>query len=162
MRWSASFVMDMVTVPMARHGAAKFFFARLESAEFKRLGHLEAQPLLGGDLASRYPVRVAAGMLQKAGVNVEEWLMQNSQHLPHGETEAKLILNQLKKGTGTVETTSCGRVLDAVAAVLGVCFERSYEGEPAMKLESSALAGKDILKLKPQVQGEYFRYFLLA
>ena len=27
-----------------------------ESAEFKRLGHLEAQPLLGGDLASRYPI----------------------------------------------------------------------------------------------------------
>lgn len=116
------------------------------------LGHLEAQPLLGGDLASRYPMRVAAGMLGKAGVNVEEWLLKNSQHLPYGETEAKLILNQLKKGT--VETTSCGRVLDAVAAVLGVCFEHSYEGEPAMKLESAALLGKDTLNLKPVLHGD--------
>ena len=126
----------------------------LESAKFARLGHLEAQPLLGGDLASRYPLRLAAGILQKAGVDVEDWLMQNSKHLPHGEMEAKLILQQLEVGKGSVETTSCGRVLDAVAAVLGVCFERSYEGEPAMKLESIALAGKDILQIQPQVKGD--------
>jgi hydrogenase maturation protein HypF len=125
-----------------------------ESSGFKRLGHLEAQPLLGGDLASRYPLRLAAGMLSKAGVNVEGWLMKNSQHLPFGKTEAKLILDQLKKVTGTVETTSCGRVLDAVAAVLGVCFMRSYEGEPAMKLESAALSGKDVLNLKPILHGD--------
>ncbi|MCL4430095.1 MAG: carbamoyltransferase HypF, partial [Chloroflexi bacterium] len=130
----------------------EILFCTRESAEFKRLAHLEAQPLLGGDLASRYPVRLAAGMLHKAGVNVEDWLMQNSGHLPYGETEAKLILDQLKGGKGTVETTSCGRVLDAVSAVLGVCFERSYEGEPAMKLESTALSGKDILQLKPQLK----------
>ena len=79
---------------------------------------------------------------------------KNSQHLPYGETEAKLILNQLKTGMGKVETTSCGRVLDAVAAVLGVCFERTYEGEPAMKLESAAFTGKDILKLKPKFHGD--------
>ncbi|HEX7483045.1 MAG TPA: carbamoyltransferase HypF [Candidatus Bathyarchaeia archaeon] len=126
----------------------------LESAEFARLGHLEAQPLLGGDLASRYPLRLAAGMLQKSGVNVEDWLFQNSKHLPHGEIEAKLILQQLKVGEDAVKTTSCGRVLDAVAAVLGICFERSYEGEPAMKLESIALAGKDVLQIHPQVKGD--------
>ena len=123
------------------------------SAEFKRLGHLEAQPLLGGDLASRYPLRMAAGMLSKAGVDVEPWLMRNSDHLPHGETEAKLILDQLRKSSA-FETTSCGRVLDAVSAVLELCYVRSYEGEPAMKLESTALGGKDALKLKPQLHGD--------
>jgi hydrogenase maturation protein HypF len=125
-----------------------------ESSEFKRLGHLEAQPLLGGDLASRYPLRMAAGMLSKAGVNVESWLMQNSGHLPHGETEAELIIEQLKKSIFAFETTSCGRVLDAVSAVLGLCDVRSYEGEPAMKLESAALSGKDVLNLKPILHGE--------
>jgi hydrogenase maturation protein HypF len=44
------------------------------STEFRRLGHLEPQPLLGGDLASRYPTRIAAGILQKAGINIEEYL----------------------------------------------------------------------------------------
>jgi hydrogenase maturation protein HypF len=43
--------------------------------------------------------------------------------------------------------------LDAVAAVLGVCYERTYEGEPAMKLESVAVKGKDALKLKPLING---------
>jgi len=93
-------------------------------------------------------------MLAKAGVDVEPWLMQNAARLPFGEAEANLILGQLGKGVGAVETTSCGRVLDAVAAVLGVCYERSYEGEPAMKLESEALKGKDVLKLKPVLHGE--------
>jgi hydrogenase maturation protein HypF len=132
----------------------EILFCTRESAKFKRLGHLEPQPLLGGDVASRFPLRVAVGILAKAGVEVEPWLMQNCAHLPFGETEANLILNQLEKGLGTVETTSCGRVLDAVAAVLGVCFERSYEGEPAMKLESAAITGKDALNLKPILHGD--------
>ena len=129
-------------------------FCTRDSAKFKRLAHLEPQPLLGGDVASRYPLRVAAGMLFKAGVDVKGWLMQNSAHLPFGETEANLIVDQLCKGSGLVETTSCGRVLDAVAAVLGICYERSYEGEPAMKLESTAINGKDTLKLKPVLHSD--------
>jgi hydrogenase maturation protein HypF len=123
-----------------------------ESAGFKRLGHLEPQPLLGGDVATRYPLRMAAAILGKA-FNVENWLLQNSRHLPHGETEAKLMLQQLEKDAGVTNTTSCGRVLDAVAAVLGVCYERTYEGEPAMKLESAAVKGKEVLNMKPIING---------
>jgi hydrogenase maturation protein HypF len=123
-----------------------------DSADFTRLGHLEPQLLIGGDAATRYPLRIAAAILNKK-IDVEPWLLQNSKHLPHGETEAKLLLHQLGQGSGTVETTSCGRILDAVAAVLGVCYERTYEGEPAMKLESAAINGKDALKLKPKIKG---------
>jgi hydrogenase maturation protein HypF len=130
----------------------EILLCRRESAGFQRLAHLEKQFLLGGDVATRYPLRMAAGMLSKK-VNVEPWLMQNSGHLPHGETEAKLMLNQLQKRVGITEATSCGRVLDAVAAVLGVCYERTYEGEPAMKLESAAVKGKDALSLKPIIHG---------
>jgi hydrogenase maturation protein HypF len=131
----------------------EILFCTRDSANFKRLGHLEPQPLLGGDLGSRYPLRVAAGILQKVGVDIEDWLMQNSVHLPFGETEVQLIVNQLAKGLGTVETTSCGRVLDAIAAVLDLCYIRSYEGEPAMKLESTGLHGKEVLHLEPKVHG---------
>ncbi len=123
-----------------------------ESADFKRLGHLEPQPLLGGDVATRYPLRMAAGILSKE-IDVGDLLRQNSKHLPHGEVEAELVLKQLDEKGNAVETTSCGRVLDAIAAVLGVCFERTYEGEPAMKLESAALNGRDVLNLKPLIHG---------
>jgi hydrogenase maturation protein HypF len=130
----------------------EILFCTREAAEFKRLAHLEKQPLLGGDLATRYPLRIAAGILGKK-VNVEPWLLKHSAHLPYGETEAKLIFQQIQKGVGVTETTSCGRVLDAVAAVLGVCYERTYEGEPAMKLESAAIKGKDTLNMKPLING---------
>jgi hydrogenase maturation protein HypF len=130
----------------------EILFCTRESAEFKRLAHLEKQPLLGGDLATRYPLRIAAGILNKK-VNVKSWLLKHSAHLPYGENEAKLIFQQLQKGVGVTETTSCGRVIDAVAAVLGVCYERTYEGEPAMKLESVAIKAKDALNMKPLISG---------
>ena len=131
----------------------EIIFCTRESEGFKRLAHLEPQPLLGGDIATRYPLRIAAAMLNK-NVNIEPWLLKHSRHLLHGETEAKLILQQLKKGVGVTNTTSCGRVLDAVSAVLGVCYERTYEGEPAIKLESAAINGKDALNMEPIVKGD--------
>jgi hydrogenase maturation protein HypF len=124
-----------------------------EFAEFKRLAHLEKQPLLGGDVATRYPLRLAAGILHKT-LDATPWLMQHAENLPHGEAEANLILNQLKKSAAVPETTSLGRVLDAAAAVLGLCYERTYEGEAAMRLESAAVRGKDSLNLEPVIHGD--------
>ena len=131
----------------------EILFCTQESSGFERLAHLQKQPLIGGDLATRYPLRVAAGMLHEK-VNVQNWLLQNQQHFPHGEREIRVILHQLEKGSNTINTTSCGRVLDAAAAVLGICYERTYEGEPAMKLESVAIKGKDVLKLEPIINGD--------
>jgi len=122
-----------------------------DPSSFKRVAHLEKQPLIGGDLATRYPLRMAAGVLYKK-VNVEGWLLQNKEYFPHGESEIQIVLHQLEKDQNVIDTTSCGRVLDAVSAVLGICFERTYEGEPAMKLESAAIKGKDALKLKPIIK----------
>jgi hydrogenase maturation protein HypF len=119
---------------------------------FRRLGHLESQPMVGGDLATYYPLRMAAGILHRK-TEVTEWLMSKSHHLPHGKREAEVILKQLDKGS-TPETTSCGRVLDAISALLGICYERTYEGEPAMKLESAALESKDRLNLAPRYNGK--------
>jgi len=118
---------------------------------FKRLGHLQEQPMVGGDLATLYPLRMAAGMLH-GEANIKEWLLSKSDSFPHGRREVELIVKQLEKGS-VPKTTSCGRVLDAVSAILGICYERTYEGEPAMKLESMALKGKDVLNLKPKLRG---------
>jgi hydrogenase maturation protein HypF len=124
-----------------------------ESAGFKRIAHLEKQPLLGGDLATRYPLRMAAGILNKEA-DVEPWLMHHTKHFPHGKQEINIILDQLRGNRSIAQTTSCGRVLDAASAILGICYERTYEGEPAMKLESAATKGKDVLKLEPVIEGD--------
>lgn len=121
-----------------------------QEGSFQRLGHLREQPLVGGDLATRYPLRMAAGILNEV-TDVEEWLFSNSEHLPHGREEVEIILQQLKKPS-MPKTSSCGRVLDAVSAVLGICYERTYEGEPAMKLEAAAIKGRDVLKLEPVIE----------
>ncbi len=128
--------------------------------EFKRLRHLEEQPQPGGDLATRYPVRMAAGILHKA-TDIESWILSESGRLPHGRVEAEVILRQLKGGR-VMETTSCGRVLDAISAIIGVCYERTYEGEPAMKLESAAIGGRNILNLEPNFKGGCLDTTLLA
>ncbi len=116
---------------------------------YKRIAHLENQPMVGGDQATHYPLRMAAGILQKK-VDASQWLLSKSNHLPYGRKEAELIAKQLEKGS-IVETTSCGRVLDAISAILGICYQRTYEGEPAMKLESIAIKGKDKMNLPPRI-----------
>ncbi len=120
--------------------------------QFKRVGHLQEQPMVGGDTATRYPLRMAAGILKDV-VNIENWLVANSDRFPHGEDEAQTIINQLNNRKSFVTTTSCGRVLDAASAVLNICYERTYQGEPAVKLESTAIHGRDKLKLEPEIAG---------
>ncbi len=118
---------------------------------FQRLGHLQGQPMVGGDLAALYPLRMAAGILNSE-MDIEEWLLSKSDHFPHGEKEIEVVLKQLEHRS-VPNTTSCGRVLDALSAILGICCERTYEGEPAMKLESAATKGKDVLNLTPELEG---------
>ena len=118
---------------------------------FERVAHLESQPMVGGDLATHYPLRMNAGILN-GEVDLVQWLLPLSEKFPHGKKEVEIIIKQLERGA-VVNTTSCGRVLDAVSAMLGICYERTYEGEPAIKLESKASTGKDILNLVPKFRG---------
>jgi hydrogenase maturation protein HypF len=122
-----------------------------EHAGHKRVAHLQPQPMIGGDLATKYPIRMAAGILRDHA-EIADWLFQREAHFPHGREEIDTILAQLR-ASKEPSTTSCGRVLDAVSAILGLCYERTYEGEPAMKLESAALDGRDSLNLKPVISG---------
>ncbi|MFX0088310.1 MAG: carbamoyltransferase HypF [Promethearchaeota archaeon] len=117
----------------------------------QRLGHLEEQPMVGGDLATKNPLRMAAGILY-GETEVEEWLLDKANFFPYGETEVNVVLKQLRSGR-FINTTSCGRILDAISAILDVCHKRTYEGEPAMRLESTAIKGKDVLDLAPQIRG---------
>ena len=119
------------------------------SEGFSRLGHLEEQPMVGGDLATRYPLRMVAAILSKA-MNISDWILSRARYFPYGEREVNIVLRQLERGRSPM-TSSCGRVLDAISALLGICYERSYEGEPAMKLESTALRGEDVLRLDPKI-----------
>lgn len=120
----------------------------------ERVGHLQEHPLPGGDLAARYPARIVVGVLRGRG-DAEEWLFERAHRLPHGRREAEAIISQAKRGA--IRTTSLGRILDAIAALLDICWERTYEGEPAMKLEAAAERGRDVLGIEPELNGGILR-----
>lgn len=121
-----------------------------DSGEMIRATHLELQPMPGGDLATKFPLRMVAGILNN-NPRVDEWLLSKEKLFPYREKEVEVVLKQARDSR-THMTSSCGRVLDAVSALLGICYERTYEGEPAMKLESAARGGKEVLNLKPEIK----------
>ena len=57
--------------------------------------------------------------------------------LPKGHRELEIILKQ-SRNLNVIKTSSSGRLLDSVASFLGLTYVRTYEGEPAMRLESLA------------------------
>jgi hydrogenase maturation protein HypF len=101
-----------------------------------RVAHLEVVPMPGGDLATRFPERMLYGILPTSGVR--DLLASRG----WSEIELSALTRQVERGLNVAATSSTGRVLDAVAALLGICRERTYDGEPAMKLEAAASAGK--------------------
>ncbi len=102
---------------------------------FTRVGHLEEQPQIGGDSATIYPKKMLFGILSK--ILTEKDLLKL--HL-FSEKESRLYIKILQNNFNTQYTTSAGRVLDAVSALLGFCDKRTYDGRPAMILESKATA----------------------
>ncbi|MCX6695384.1 MAG: carbamoyltransferase HypF [Candidatus Altiarchaeota archaeon] len=122
---------------------------------FERAGSLKEQRMPGGDLCVEYPARMLAGILFDGldGKEVEGILERRySNGFRHGRKEIQVVLKQLEGGFNVHYTSSCGRVLDATASLLGVCHERTYEGEPAMKLESLAKGGKARFDLPVKVK----------
>jgi hydrogenase maturation protein HypF len=95
--------------------------------EYKRVGHLECLPLLGGDQATRDPRRLVFAIFKQFNKNM----------LFKGKDAQ--ILEALSKTAPP--SSSLGRYLDALSCYLGVCTERTYSGEPAMKLEKYLTAG---------------------
>ncbi|MFX0123190.1 MAG: carbamoyltransferase HypF [Candidatus Hodarchaeota archaeon] len=115
--------------------------------EYRRLAHLEKQVLLGGDQAVSHPYRILLSILLSK--NSFEDITTGFQEIPWltwipERTDYPIVSNQLKKiitnrsRKGVYLTSSCGRLLDAVSVLLGAAKNRTYEGEPAIKLESFA------------------------
>jgi hydrogenase maturation protein HypF len=122
--------------------------------DYERVGSFKPFILPGGDSAARFPAKCLVALLASCGFGHSEVLELLRKRnllasLPYGIQEAEITYNLAKKEKGAV-TTSLGRILDAFSALLGVCTERTYEGEPPMKLEALADGGKD-LGLTPEL-----------
>ncbi|GAB6036300.1 carbamoyltransferase HypF [Fundidesulfovibrio butyratiphilus] len=100
----------------------------------KRAGHLSPVRLPGGEAAIRHPWRMAQAYFHALGRTQpeNEWTF-----LAGHEQAAALVATMLDKGINSPQTTSCGRLFDAVSALLGLCASTSYEGQAAVLLEQA-------------------------
>ncbi|BCA79430.1 carbamoyltransferase HypF [Desulfuromonas sp. AOP6] len=100
--------------------------------DFRRAGHLAYLPMPGGDAATREPLRMGLSALFHAfGRELPGHQMVDD--LPSAEIQ--FYLQMMERGLNTPLTSSCGRLFDAVAALAGLRYRVSYEGQAALELE---------------------------
>ena len=106
-------------------------------AQFERVGHLSLVRLPGGEAAVRDPRRIAAAYIYVAYGNAFERAAKKLE-LDLTGVERQVLRRQIETGLNSPWTSSAGRLFDAVSAAIGVCRERTYEGQPAIELEMAA------------------------
>lgn len=113
----------------------EFFVA--DFAGFERRAHLRYVPLPGGDAAVRQPWRMALSYLRDAfGAGPLPDCVPFLHEIP--KKELSLVDAMIVRRIQSTETSSCGRLFDAVAAMLGHGARVTFEGQAAIALESSA------------------------
>jgi hydrogenase maturation protein HypF len=102
---------------------------------WKRLAHLAALPLVGGEAAVREPWRVAVAALAREGAfHLAAALPLFGQVEP---AELESVASLSGRG-GWPLATGAGRLFEAAGALLGLAAVNGYEGEAAARLEAEA------------------------
>jgi len=107
--------------------------------QFERRAQLRYVPLAGGDAAVRQPWRSALGYLRETYGNDLPNDLPLWKDVP--ERDYALVQKMLERGINTISTSSCGRLFDAVASILGLRHEINFEGQAAIELEMVAQEG---------------------
>jgi hydrogenase maturation protein HypF len=113
----------------------EFLIADLES--YERKAHLEYVPLPGGDMAVKEPWRMGAAYLYKTFG--EDFLNLDIDFVKKLDREKwELIENMINKKINSPETSSMGRLFDAVSSIIGLRDAVTYQGQAAIELEMIA------------------------
>ncbi|MDR0887966.1 MAG: carbamoyltransferase HypF [Candidatus Methanoplasma sp.] len=98
-------------------------------SSYKRKAHLEYIPLLGSEKALYDLRRLKFAIDSMNGIENHDFT----------DSESAVLSKLMSK---SVKSSSMGRLMDALSYTLGVCTTRTYDGEPAMKLEPLLASGK--------------------
>ena len=115
-------------------------FLLADYARFERVGTFKPVAMLGGDAASREPWRnLYAHLMAELGWPSLRMNFGSLDVFRHLESKPRATLDaMLRSGFNSPKSSSCGRLFDAVAAAMGLCFDRQgYEGEAAAMLENA-------------------------
>jgi hydrogenase maturation protein HypF len=111
-------------------------FLMADYKKFNRLAHLEYLPLPGGDAATKKPLRIAAAYLYY--LMGEKTLVDFGLSGRMNDDELSLLKQQIDRKLNSPFTSSCGRLFDAVSALIGVRGSIDYEAQAAIELEMIA------------------------
>jgi hydrogenase maturation protein HypF len=98
---------------------------------FERFAHLEYLPLPDNGVALRAPWQIAAGYAHALGIDVDElpFLQNVDKQTLHG------LRQQIDNELNPRLTSSMGCLFNAVASLIGVRNDATYEDQPAMEME---------------------------
>jgi hydrogenase maturation protein HypF len=105
-------------------------------SSFERVAHLRYLPMPGGAAAIRRPARMALGALAECSLLDHPGAAGLYERLAEGEEST--VLAMIEHGINTPQTSSMGRLFDAVASLAGVRDDALYEGQAAIELEAAA------------------------
>jgi hydrogenase maturation protein HypF len=105
--------------------------------KFQRGGHLRYAPLAGGDSAVRQPWRSALAWLREVyGDKAMSLPLPLFSRVPL--KNIRVVDAMIAREIQTIQTSSCGRLFDAVSSLLDIKHETTYEGQAAIELEMAA------------------------
>jgi hydrogenase maturation protein HypF len=104
---------------------------------FTRRAHFRYVPLAGGDAAVREPWRSGLSYRLDACAGSA---CEPPPGIPEGNL--RVVRRMLETGMNTVQTSSCGRLFDAVASLVGLRQKITFEGQAAIELEMIADPGE--------------------
>jgi hydrogenase maturation protein HypF len=106
---------------------------------FRRAAHLEYLPMPGGDAAIRNPWRLALGYVYVLTGRMAALPAASSHPLATiGQQERRIVRQQVDRRLNAPLTSAAGRLFDAVAALIGVREQVTYEAQAAIELEMLA------------------------
>lgn len=110
-------------------------FLLADLTDFTRAAHLSTVPMPGGDAATRFPWRMAAAHLDAAYEGAPPAGLAVMQRQGRAWDQ---VLAAARSGVNAPRTSSAGRLFDAVAALVGLRDQVTYEGQAAIELEHCA------------------------
>ena len=109
--------------------------------DFRRAAHLAYTPMPGGGQAILDPWRMAVGYLSQLSASEYDSGMERLYKIPRHQL--RLIRQMIERNLCTPQTSSCGRLFDAVAALIGLRSTVSYEAQAAVELEAACERSTD-------------------
>jgi hydrogenase maturation protein HypF len=121
-------------------------------AGYERAAHFRPVPLPGGDAAVREPWRMALSYLYSA-IGMDAFTTDHPILKRLDDQRRILFASMLQRGINSPLTSSCGRLFDAVAALLNVRHCVSYDGQASIELEALAETAAEKSPPAPLYQG---------